>query len=124
MAYGAVRPTPYTAVIGLFNWATQPGIWHELDGNYTGRGIDIQSLDLDRFLNLIYSEMLKRLSPKKGQSMDDARRALDARLGVSAWGVAGLLRASGRERDPSAPYWWEGPENASQGFLNAMGVSL
>ena len=56
--------------------------------------------------------------------MDDARRALDARLGVPAWGVAGVLRASEQERDPSAPYWWSGAENASQSFLSSMGVAL
>lgn len=56
--------------------------------------------------------------------MDDARRALDGRLGVASWGVAGSLPASQPERDPSAPWWWQGAENASQSFLKAMGVAL
>ena len=124
MADGTVRAAPYSAVVGITNWATAPGIWHELSGEYIGRGIDLQSLEVNDFLNLIYSEMLKRLSPKKGQTMDDARRALDQRLRVSSWGLPGLETVSQAEYDPSVPYWWGGAEEASQSFLKSMGVAL
>lgn len=82
------------------------------------------SLPADRFLNLVYAEMLDRLSPREGQTMDAARRAFDVMLGVSAWGLPGRESREAPHRDPRAPWWWESSEEASDSFLKSMGVSL
>ena len=124
MALGAVRATPYTTVLRLVGWAIQPGTWHELDGRCVARGVDIRSIPSDQFLNLIYAEMLDRLSPKEGQSMQDARKMLDSMLGVSAWAAPGQGSRTEKPRDPDAPWWWDSPEEASDSFLKSMGVVL
>lgn len=124
MAGGAVRAAPYTAAVELARWAGQPGIWHQLDGEYTGRGVDIRRLPFDRFLNLVYAEMLQRLRVRDRQSPEDARKSLDLRLGVSAWTVPGREPLTAEPVDPKAPWWWTGSEDASQSFLRSMGVSL
>lgn len=56
--------------------------------------------------------------------MTDARRALDAALGVSGWALPGRGATNVERPDPGAPWWWHGAEEASQGFLSAMGVTL
>lgn len=56
--------------------------------------------------------------------MADARRALDGALGVSGWALPGHQPHASAPPEPGAPWWWQGAEEASQGFLSAMGVKL
>lgn len=56
--------------------------------------------------------------------MEDARKALDHALEVSRWAVPGTEARTTPAADPGAPWWWNGAEEASQGFLAAMGVRL
>jgi hypothetical protein len=57
---------------------------------------------------------------------DERERAqLDAALCVAAWPAPGIRRARPAEpTEPGAPAWWHGDEDASQSFLDAMGVQL
>src|SRR5690606_5817132 len=108
----------YRAVAALVGWVAEPGIWHQLDGEYAARGADFGSLPADRFLNAIYYEMLQRLIIHDGQSEDAARAKLDADLGVDAWGLPGRAhREMKPPAEPGAPWWWQGAEDASQSFL-------
>lgn len=68
--------------------------------------------------------MLERLVIKEGQKPEAARRQFDASLSVGGWPVPGREHRSAEPRDPGAPWWWEGAEDASQGFLKSMGVVL
>lgn len=68
--------------------------------------------------------MLSRLTVRDGQKPEQARREFDGMLGVRDWPVNGPVRPSDGLRDQSAPWWWESDEEASQGFLAAMGVNL
>lgn len=68
--------------------------------------------------------MIQRLIVHDGQTEEQARARFDADLGVSAWPYPGPARREIEPVDTSAPYWWHGAEDASQGFLAAMGVTL
>lgn len=69
--------------------------------------------------------MLQRLIVHEGQTEEQARARFDADLGVSAWALPGRKRREADPvQDPGAPYWWHGAEDASQGFLASMGVTL
>lgn len=53
------------------------------------------------------------------------RRQLDESLQVAEWSVPGHLktfRQRMRERNPGAPSWWYGDEEASQSFMSSMGA--
>lgn len=67
--------------------------------------------------------MLRRLSPGKGQTPEQARKALDGMLEVSGWASPGH-EPRRSPRDPGTPWWWESPEEASDSFLKSMGVVL
>ncbi|KAB2976045.1 hypothetical protein F8R89_31050 [Streptomyces sp. SS1-1] len=69
--------------------------------------------------------MLQRLNVRDGQTEEQARARFDADLGVSAWALPGRERREIEpQQDPGAPWWWRGAEDASQGFLASMGVTL
>jgi hypothetical protein len=69
--------------------------------------------------------MLQRLIVRDGQTEEQARDRFDASLGVSAWARPGHdHRDMQPVEDPGAPWWWTGAEDASQSFLQAMGVTL
>ena len=69
--------------------------------------------------------MLQRLIVRDGQTEEQARAKFDADLGVSAWALPGRDRREPEPvQDPGAPWWWHGAEDASQGFLASMGVTL
>lgn len=77
---------------------------------------------------MIYAELLQRLdydSGKEGDA-DRARKQLDAQLKVKRWRVAPAAEDpyEGAVEEPGAPWWWDGDEEASQGFLAAQGVKL
>lgn len=50
------------------------------------------------------------------------RRELDQVLEVNDWRIPGLRSRPTTRRPEGAPYWWDGDEDASQSFLQAMGV--
>lgn len=68
--------------------------------------------------------MLQRLRVKDGQTEEQARRQFDALLGTSGWPTPGRAPREVEPRDPAAPWWWQGDEEASGSFLAAMGVTL
>lgn len=68
--------------------------------------------------------MLQRLHVREGQTAEAARKRFDGQLGVAAWPLPGQPLKEIEPQDPGAPWWWQGAEEASDGFLKAMGVSL
>lgn len=68
--------------------------------------------------------MLQRLRVHDGQSAEDARTVLDQTLSTAGWAVPGSGPKRVKARDPKAPWWWTGEEDASESFFKAMGVSL
>jgi hypothetical protein len=69
--------------------------------------------------------MLQRLIVREGQTEEQARARFDADLGVTAWALPGRERREHQPQpDTGAPWWWTGAEDASQGFLASMGVTL
>jgi hypothetical protein len=68
--------------------------------------------------------MTQRTRVRKGQSAEDARKSLDAVLSVAGWTVPGREPVQVAPRDPRAPHWWYGAEDASGSFLKSMGVVL
>ena len=125
MADGAVRPPPYRGIVELLYWVrSNPGRWHQLDGECSKNGVDLRRISFERFLNVIYAEAVKPFGPQH-----EAERAnLDSALGVSIWPIPG--RGTRRrvstpvqsEVPAGAPTWWHGDEEASQSFLREMGV--
>jgi hypothetical protein len=77
-------------------------------------------LTYDRFLNVMYYEMLRRLEVDQ-KNPRRPRRELDNQLQVGAWRLPGSAYRQRRET-VNAPAWWRGDEDASQTFLHAMGV--
>lgn len=123
MADRAVRRPPYSAARDLIAWLLEPGRWHEVDGECVARGVDILSLPADRFCNLAYRRMLDHVEVHDDGTTE--RPKLDSDLGVTAWAVPGRRPAApAAPRDPNAPSWWHGDEEASQGWLAAAGVHL
>jgi hypothetical protein len=122
VALRAVRTPPYGAGLGILAWVRAPGIWHELEGECLRRGVELRYLSYDRFLNVAYQAMISRLE-YDSKNPERPRRELDRQLSVARWRVPGVRVQSRRpEIDPSAPYWWDGDEDASQSFFQAMGV--
>jgi hypothetical protein len=71
--------------------------------------------------------MVNRLDVGEGQELEDARKQFDNQMGVKAWRMPGqAVRPEIEEAlsDPAAPSWWLGEEDASQSFLQSMGVTL
>lgn len=59
----------------------------------------------------------------------DVYAEFDLAFGVRDWTSPGARRtiitqATDPNRDPDAPAWWHGDEEASQGFLAAAGIKL
>ncbi len=68
--------------------------------------------------------MVQRLSVRENEKPETARKRFDGQLAVRAWTTPGTRDKTPDPRDPRAPWWWDGDEDASQSFLTAMGVNL
>jgi hypothetical protein len=69
--------------------------------------------------------MIARLPVRENEQPDTARKRFDGQLGVRNWATPSTeLKTPDPTRDPKAPWWWDGPEDASQTFLKSMGVNL
>jgi len=68
--------------------------------------------------------MIQRLNVRNNEKPDTARKRFDGQLDVRTWTVPGAEHRTLAPRDPKAPWWWDGAEDASQSFLTAMGVNL
>lgn len=68
--------------------------------------------------------MVQRLTVRERETPERARKRFDGQLGVRAWATPGTQPKPVQPRDPKAPWWWEGAEDASQTFLRSMGVNL
>ncbi|WP_460071070.1 hypothetical protein [Streptomyces sp. YKOK-I1] len=68
--------------------------------------------------------MVQRLNVGENETPDRARRRFDGELGVRDWTTPRTEYAKPEPRDPKAPWWWDGAEDASQSFLASMGVTL
>lgn len=71
--------------------------------------------------------MVNRLDVKEGQELEEARKQFDNQMGVGAWRMPGQTARPEIEEalsEPGAPAWWLGEEDASQSFLQSMGVIL
>jgi hypothetical protein len=66
--------------------------------------------------------MIQRLDVGSEQDAEVVRKSFDDELGVAMWQTPGRPIDPERETDPDAPAWWAGEEDASQTFLNSMGV--
>lgn len=71
--------------------------------------------------------MLQRLDyDQKDKTAKQVRAEFDDLLKTKIWRVSPAVETK-REAanvDKSAPWWWEGEEEASESFLSAMGVDL
>jgi len=78
-------------------------------------------LDADRFLNVIYSEMVQNLEVGENDKPEDVRREFDNELGVIRWQVpGGGNKYADAVIEEGAPAWWAGDDEASEGSLEAM----
>lgn len=68
--------------------------------------------------------MVQRLGVRENEKPDTARKRFDGQLGVRNWTTPSTETKEPEPRDPKAPWWWDGPEDASQTFLKSMGVNL
>lgn len=71
--------------------------------------------------------MCQRLEADDDQKIEDVVKRLDEELAVRFWGIPGGSRIEEAvipEREPGAPDWWYGEEDASASFLKAQGVVL
>lgn len=70
--------------------------------------------------------MCERLDGGEDEDPEVVRRRFDTELGVKRW----LRTPEETDKyadaviDEGAPWWWEGDEEASDSFLEAMGVTL
>jgi hypothetical protein len=72
-------------------------------------------------------EQAERLALLGALGVDkNPRDALDEPLAVKSWPLPGQRPApvAAAPREPGAPPWWAGEEEASESFLKAMGVKL
>jgi hypothetical protein len=76
----------------------------------------------------MYAEMLRRTSYDEGKegAAEAARKELDQKLKIKRWRVTpeDTDPYAETETDPGAPWWWDGDAEASESFLDAMGVQL
>ena len=76
---------------------------------------------MDRFLNVLYNEMIKRLAVEENEKPEDVRRGFDNDLGVVRWQVPGGGNKYAEAKiEEGAPSWWAGDEEASESALVAM----
>lgn len=69
--------------------------------------------------------MVQRLNVRENEKPENARKRFDGQLGVRDWQTPSTRpKPEQPKRDPRAPWWWEGAEDASQSFLRSMGVNL
>lgn len=68
--------------------------------------------------------MVQRIAVRDNETPDRARKRFDGQLGVRAWATPGTELKEPEPRDPRAPWWWTSAEDASQSFLQSMGVTL
>lgn len=68
--------------------------------------------------------MVQRLPVRENENPDRARKRFDGQLGVRNWAMPGAEPREPEPRDPKAPWWWDSAEDASQSFLQSMGVNL
>lgn len=72
--------------------------------------------------------MLQRLDYDEGKegAAEAARKQLDHKLKVKRWRVSPLDDDPYQDvpADSAAPWWWDGAAEASDSFLEAMGVQL
>lgn len=70
--------------------------------------------------------MCERLDVKENEDPETVRRRFDNDMGVRRWRVSPehVDKYAGAPVDEAAPSWWEGDEEASDSFLEAMGVRL
>ena len=54
----------------------------------------------------------------------DPRQRLEQDYLMGSWTVPGAVPRPVVVRERGVPDWWEGPEQASQSFLQSMGVQL
>lgn len=68
--------------------------------------------------------MVQHLSRRDNEPADAPRKRFDGQLDVRAWTTPATRDQTPQPRDPKAPWWWDGAEDASQSFLTSMGVTL
>jgi len=68
--------------------------------------------------------MVQRIGDRPNEQPGTARKRFDGQLDVRAWTTPATRDETPQPRDPKAPWWWEGAEDASQSFLTSMGVTL
>lgn len=121
---------PYPATIGLLSWAFEGGRWHEIQGELSHSGIDILAMPFTRFLDTLYYLAVRRLAGAvEGRN---PRQEFDKVFETEVWQVPvnfkempSTNRTVDREEvEEGAPDWWTGDEDASQEFIQSMGVQL
>ncbi len=85
-----------------------------------GRGVDLLKLPLNRFLNVLYRASLDRLRYDE-KNPDKPRQDFERIMQVAEWQLPGGEYVPA-QREEGAPSWWYGDEDASQSFLQSVGV--
>jgi hypothetical protein len=68
--------------------------------------------------------MVQRLNTdQEGKTPEQVRREFDNGLRVGEWDTPGT-GSNPHAHDDGSPSWWRGEEDASQSFLQSMGVAL
>lgn len=70
--------------------------------------------------------MCSRLDAGENEDPEAVRKKFDADLGIRRWRLtdADIDRYADAVIDEGAPWWWDGDDEASDSFLEAMGVNL
>jgi hypothetical protein len=68
--------------------------------------------------------MVQRLGYPDEKDNPDPRGDLDRWLEIGSWPTPAMRRTSydDEQREPGAPDWWHGDEEASQTFFKSMGI--
>ena len=61
--------------------------------------------------------MVQRLSVRENEKPETARKRFDGQLAVRAWTTPSTRDKTPDQRDPKAPYWWDGAEDATNTWV-------
>ena len=61
--------------------------------------------------------MVQRISDGHNEQPGTARKRFDGQLDVRAWTTPGTRDRTPPPRDPKAPWWWDGAEDATTAWV-------
>lgn len=108
MAFGGVRPPPYTAVVALLHWVSRRRNWYLFDGWCAARGIAPLELPACRALDLIFYYIIEH-TPE-----EDRRGLVNSLTGPRLTDEKRRQQVAAQAPDePPMPSWWTDDDDAS-----------